>query len=209
MFPKKKLKSFFTIGAFVFAVVFIFLLYFLNDYINPEFRIAKELSIINYAQSFRTPTLDKTMLFLTTLGNWRIILGYGLIVAFALVFKKKWRHLTALLVSVLGGQLLVEILKYTIGRARPVLQVLTTESSFSFPSGHAFVAISFYGMLTYFLYTVARGKFWKSASLIGGLALILLISLSRVYLGVHWPSDIIASFILGSAWLAMIISLLV
>lgn len=207
--PKKKISPYFTVGAFIFAAVFIFLLYFLNDYINPELRIAKELSIINYFQSFRAPFLDKAMLFFTTLGNWRIILGYGLIVAFALAFKKKWRHLTALLVSVLGGQLLVEVLKYTVGRARPVLQVLTTESSFSFPSGHAFVAISFYGMLTYFLYAAAKGKFWKSVSLIGGIALILLISLSRVYLGVHWPSDIIASFILGSAWLAMIISLLV
>jgi len=198
-----------TVDAFVFAVVFLLLLYFLNDYINPEIRIQTELSIINYAQSFRTAALDKLALFITTLGNWRIILGYGLIVAFTLAFKKKWQHLIALLVSVLGGQFLVEVLKYAIGRARPALQILTTESSFSFPSGHAFVAISFYGMLTYFLYAGIKNKFWKNFSLVGGIVLILAISLSRVYLGVHWPSDIAASFILGSAWLAMIISLLV
>jgi undecaprenyl-diphosphatase len=80
------------------------------------------------------------------------------------------------------------------------------ENSFSFPSGHTFVAVSFYGLLTFFVYKNLKSKWSRFICVIFGLGLILLIGFSRIYLGVHFPSDVLASFAGGAAWLTALIT---
>src|SRR3989344_7162807 len=110
-----------------------------------------DLQIIENSESFRTPLLNKLMVIITYLGNWQVILLGLIICSLIFILYKKLNYLKILLISVLGGQIIVEVMKHIIRRSRPVLNPLIEETGFSFPSGHAFAAVYFYGLLTYFL----------------------------------------------------------
>ena len=100
------------------------------------------------------------------------------------------------------------IIKNIIRRDRPdKINWLITESNFSFPSGHSMMATVFYGFLTYLLYRSKLNKSVKIIILIMVLFLILLIGISRIYLGVHYTSDVIGGFLWGSTLLILIIVL--
>lgn len=118
------------------------------------------------------------------------------------VFYRKNLKLSAvlLLVSVPGAAILGTSLKSLYGRARPELfESGYAAPSYSFPSGHAVTAISFYGVLA--LLAARRLEGWRRwVVAVAGAALILLVGFSRLYLGVHYPSDVLAGWSLGSAW---------
>lgn len=106
-----------------------------------------------------------------------------------------------------GGEILVQLGKIGFARPRPdLVNALIPAQGASFPSGHAFVAICFYGLVGWF--AIDRVKTWKAKAAIAALtiATVLAIGFSRIYLGVHWPSDVIASFGLGAAWLTATIT---
>jgi undecaprenyl-diphosphatase len=114
-----------------------------------------------------------------------------------------WGFATAfvLLIIFIGG--LNELIKRLVGRERPILERLAEATGFGFPSGHAMVSSSFYGLIGYLLWINLRGK-WSGAWSIPVVTMLLLagIGFSRIYLGVHYPSDVFAGFAAGGAWLA-------
>ena len=173
-----------------------------KDYIGQEALIRADLRIINLISHFRTPELNQFMLFITYLAQGEIItiaVIFSLIILFLL---RKWSYLRSLLVFVIGGELFVWIIKNIVDRPRPPLtEALVTETSYSFPSGHSFIAIAFYGLITFFLFDSLKKKSLKIISLILGIILVILIGVSRIYLGAHWPSDVLASYASGLAWL--------
>ena len=148
------------------------------------------------------------MLFITDIGFGK---GYAIIVAatFALLaYKKRWPDLSALAICLAGAGLLSVFLKNSFQRMRPDSFFLVQETSFSFPSGHAMATMCFYGMLAFFL--MREAKSWSLRLLIATLAVILslIIGLSRIYLGVHYPTDVVAGYAVGFMWLLFCISLL-
>jgi undecaprenyl-diphosphatase len=166
-----------------------------------------DLYIADFIQSFRAPFLNEVMIFITYLGKWYVVVGLASLVALSFVLKKRWHYLTALIVSVAGGEIIVAVLKNLIERPRPpIINALLYSDGFSFPSGHSFVALSFYGLLAYFRFRSAKTKSQKIFFIAAGFFLISLIGFSRVYLGNHWPSDVLGSFVLGAIWLAAIIA---
>jgi undecaprenyl-diphosphatase len=113
--------------------------------------------------------------------------------------------------SVFSGEAFLKVIKILVERKRPPLSVaLIKEENLnqSFPSGHAFLAVTFYGLLGYFLYRKARSRKARIGIIIVFLLSVLAIGASRIYLGVHWPTDVLASLAAGSAWLAMTITIL-
>lgn len=119
---------------------------------------------------------------------------------FFLRYRNKWQ-VFLLFVSLLGAWLLNSLVKWLIQRPRPELEYLIEASGYSFPSGNAMVSIAFYGMIAYLLWR-HRGNHLLATLLPIAIGLIiLLIGLARIYLGVHYPSDIVAGFALGGAWL--------
>ena len=212
-FLKKRLNStekyglYLTIGV-IFTLVFIYIFFgIIQDYIGQENLVQFDLRVINLFATLRQDQLNHQMLFITYLAKGENII-VGLIVFSAIFFiYKKWRLLYTLLISVGIGELFVWIIKNIIDRPRPPLaNTLVTESSYSFPSGHTFVAIAFYGLLAYFIIQSEKNKTLKVISTIFAIVLILSISISRVYLGAHWPSDVFASLASGSAWLSILIT---
>jgi membrane-associated phospholipid phosphatase len=207
--PNEKFGLDLTIGTII-TLFFIYIFFgILQDYIGQEPLIQSDLRIINLAQMFRTPVSNQVMLFITYLGSWQIVFLGAFFICLILFLRKRWYHLWTFIISVGGGEILVWIIKNLVERPRPpLINALAPETSFSFPSGHSFVALSFYGLLFYYLFRIFKSKILKFISVFFGATLILSIGISRIYLGVHWPSDVLASFAVGSAWLTTLITII-
>ncbi len=146
--------------------------------------------------SLQTPWLDWIMKTITQAGSYGVIL-VTVATSFWLGRRQRWSELVALLVSVIGAAALNSLLKLLFARPRPsVFLPLTVEKTYSFPSGHTIAAVALYGFLAILLWQNGR-RGW--ALLVG--MIVPLVGLSRVYLGVHYPSDVLGAMALGILWL--------
>jgi undecaprenyl-diphosphatase len=145
--------------------------------------------------------LEGPMRIITALGYYWVVVPL-LAVAVAFFYRKGWRLSAVLLVvSTAGSIVLTTVLKGVFERARPELFDSGYQASFySFPSGHATVAVGFYGMLTLVLAYRLRGTA-RWALVILGILVVLLIGFSRLYLGVHYPTDVLAGYLAALLWL--------
>lgn len=149
------------------------------------------------------------MKLMTFIGSgWSITALAAAIPFFVFVSKKKKYYRTALLIplNIAIGSLLNEILKQLFHRVRPDMLRLVKVTDYSFPSGHSMNSMIFYGFLVYLMLKYLQPRIKYPAALILSL-MIFLIGTSRVYLGVHYASDVIAGFIIGLAWLAFFINI--
>jgi undecaprenyl-diphosphatase len=144
--------------------------------------------------------LDEPMRLITALGYHEVVLSL-LAVSVLAFYLRGWKlSATLLLVSTAGGILLTTVLKAVFRRARPeVFDSGYSASFYSFPSGHATVAVGFYGALALILaYRLKGAARWTAAT--AGVVLVLLIGFSRLYLGVHYPTDVLAGFLAAPLW---------
>jgi undecaprenyl-diphosphatase len=149
--------------------------------------------------------VEETMRDLTALGGIAVLTILTLAVAGYLAFRRGWGQITLLAAAVLGAIVLSTLLKSGFDRPRPDLvphgaRVLTA----SFPSGHAMISAAVYLTLGAMLASVQSSRRLKTYFI--GLAVILavLIGISRVYLGVHWPSDVLAGWSAGASWAILV-----
>lgn len=166
--------------------------------------IAFDARIVEFFAGVRTPEMVFFFAHLSALGNPPVVVTFTLGGVYLLhrIFRKQYLALGFLIA--IGGTILTNIImKDLIGRARPWDISLIHELSFSFPSGHASLAAAFYGFLIYALWQARMPNAYK----IGGAAalgvLAFLIGFSRVYLGVHYPTDILAGFGIGIIWVIL------
>ncbi|MGT2933210.1 phosphatase PAP2 family protein [Streptococcus catagoni] len=135
--------------------------------------------------------------FITVFGN--VLTQVIVVICSALLFYSlKWKAESFLIL--INGSLagiLVMVFKFIYQRTRPSLEHIVYAMGYSFPSGHAMGSMIIYGTLLIVLRDRIKNKFWKILCQIGIVVLIFLIGLSRIYLGVHFPSDVLAGFILG------------
>lgn len=156
--------------------------------------------LINVAYAFRSPTMTEFMFFLTFLGSPLFLLTLSVIMVLYL-FTKRRRDAIIYLGILYSGVLLNLILKYTFARPRPQFHPLVHENLFSFPSGHAMNSFVFYMALSYFIFRETKNvKFTIFVTIISVL-IIIGVGISRVYLGVHYPSDVIAGYVAGFIWI--------
>lgn len=133
----------------------------------------------------------------TNLGGAPIVIGLGILV-FIIAYKKSRPDLMYLMVnSVAFSFILNYLLKILIRRQRPLEYMLVDQSGYSFPSGHSMVSMSFYLTIAYIISRAYEESRAIKALSYGFYPLIALIGVSRVYLGVHWPSDVLGGFLLG------------
>jgi membrane-associated phospholipid phosphatase len=138
------------------------------------------------------------------------MLGLLLLISMIWLFQKR-KNLYGMLfflITVAGGGLLNLFLKNFFERERPNVNRIIEADGFSFPSGHSMGSITYYGFLVYLILRSARKPLSKAGLGILLCLVILLIGISRIYLGVHYPSDVLAGYMAGGAWLIICISLL-
>jgi len=207
--PDEKFGLYLTIGVTISAIFTYLFFTILEDFFNQDILIISDIRIINIVKDFRNPALNREMLFLTYLAKTQVIVVGFLAVATFLAFLKHWRYLITFSVSVVFGEVFVFLVKRLVDRPRPPLSAaLINEGGFSFPSGHAFIACSFYGILAYFIFRHFKKKWARILTVALMLSLIAGIGFSRIYLGAHWPSDVLASFTAGAAWITVLITIL-
>ncbi|WP_445733646.1 phosphatase PAP2 family protein [Mariniflexile sp.] len=168
-----------------------------------------DLQISNYIISYRTPALTKYFTFVTNTGGvygYLIVLIICLIV-FYLIFKN-WKYVVQLTIVLIVSSFSNVILKQITNRARPNVEQLVPVETLSYPSGHAMTAMAFYGFLIYLFYTFKINAIFKTGIIAFFILLILSIGISRIYLGVHYPSDILGGFIAGFIWVIFSILIL-
>lgn len=173
----------------------------LADGFGEQGRIARaDLVVLNWLQQHGTEAGESIFVFVSWLGA-PVLLVMDLGVAIWLGARRQWRLFTLWAVAILGGVCLDEILKLAFQRARPsVASEFITSHSLSFPSGHAMNSLVGYGMLAFLLRQRLVDGRARTAVTIGVVALIGAIGFSRLYLGVHYLSDVTAGYLAGSAW---------
>lgn len=164
--------------------------------------------ITDYVISFRTPGLNSFFQFITDLGDVYAYLIATTLAASFFFFKLKNKTFIFQLVGVVILSALANMgLKRAIDRARPTIEHMVVVKTLSYPSGHAMSAMAFYGFLIYLLFMIKMNKWVRIFFTILFTVLIFLIGLSRIYLGVHFPSDVLGGFIAGLIWVAFCIVL--
>lgn len=164
--------------------------------------------VTEYVISFRTPQLNEFFRIVTDIGDFYGYLIATILVAIFFFFKfRNWEFILQLMAVVILAGLSNMVLKEVIERPRPTIDHLVMVESLSYPSGHSMSAMAFYGFLTYLLFHIKMRKRLRAFLSILFVSLIGLIGLSRIYLGVHFPSDVLGGFIAGLIWLAFCVIL--
>lgn len=160
---------------------------------------------LEWFASRRSPVVDAIMVDITTLGDGVVLVMIVLTASLFLWLTDHRWSVYILLVALVGGKILNTLLKAAFDRARPsVVDWLHDVSSPSFPSGHAMGAFVAYGTVAYLVGRLSPSPRVRSITWAVAGVTIALIGISRVYLGVHYPSDVIAGFLAGFAWLAFV-----
>lgn len=169
-----------------------------NDYLKFD------SEVISVVQGWESPILTGIMKFFTYIGSTGSIIILSLFILIFLYKVLKHRLELVLFIAVMAGSpLLNAVVKLCFQRTRPDLHRLIEIGGYSFPSGHAMNAMSLYGILTFLLWRHIKVKWGRMLLIVMSTLMILTIGISRIYLGVHYPSDIIAGYLAGGFWIAM------
>jgi membrane-associated phospholipid phosphatase len=161
-------------------------------------------NVFNYVGQHVTPARTRFMLAITFLGNHKFLIpaNFALLIYYTLFKKNRWLSIrvAALALSSLTIKL---VLKAFFHRPRPEIPLLYKVQGYSFPSGHALIGVAFYGLLIYIAWNEIKNKWWRVVTITALFSLILLISFSRIYLRVHYTSDVMAGLAMGFIWLTV------
>jgi undecaprenyl-diphosphatase len=207
LLPLKSLGISLLIGALICIAGTSVFVWLADEVFENEFATA-DRAIITWLHSLWGPLSDQSMLFLTTMGG-PVVLGIFVgLAALALWRRGRWIDAGMLVIGVASGALLNLILKAFYQRGRPDLFIGPFQlSSYSFPSGHAMGSMICYGLLTVIGVRLLRRPQHKLLLIAGATLLVLGIGLSRVYFGVHFPTDVLGGFVAGAIWLTISIQL--
>ncbi|MFZ3062739.1 MAG: phosphatase PAP2 family protein [Actinomycetota bacterium] len=163
--------------------------------------LSLDRSLLLAIHRLSNPLLDSLMIFITYLGSRYVVAILFLLAFVVLAYRRLWQSVLSLTVVTIGAGFIDLVMKAESARPRPLFFRVIPATGFSFPSGHALLATVFYGMIAFILYTRARSKVSRILVVSSTAALVLLIGFSRLYLGVHWPSDVLGGYIVGLLWL--------
>ncbi len=159
-------------------------------------------AILRFMGENGAPWLDTLVLEVTALGA-RMVVYMVVLIASVFLWQSRHHYSAGMLwVAVIGSGLINTVLKLTFNRPRPDVFPWRTQhvGLASFPSGHAMTSIVVYGTLAFLIARLAPSRRLKRLTWALAVLVIVLVGLSRLYLGVHYPSDVLAGFVIGGAW---------
>ncbi|MGQ8872533.1 phosphatase PAP2 family protein [Paenibacillus sp. TSA_86.1] len=159
--------------------------------------------LINWIQGMESPGMTRFMQFFTWIGSELQVVVITVVVMLILyVFLRHKRELLFLASVLIGSTVLNALLKLVFQRARPTINRIIEVSGYSFPSGHSMAAFSLYGGLAFLIWKHIPSFTGRVCMIVASAGFILMIGISRIYLGVHYPSDIVGGYFLSGCWLS-------
>ena len=175
-----------------------------EDVVNGDPLTVVDRRLANWLHAHATPPITRAMLVISALAGARVAVAVTLATALVLLAMRRWLWLLTLVLVVPGGWLLDPLLKVAYRRARPTFEIpLLVLTDYGFPSGHTMMATLLYGFLAVFLVTIVRSWRWRGIVVGVAGAVVILVGFSRIYLGAHYLSDVLAAIAAGVAWLAL------
>lgn len=153
-----------------------------------------------WIEGMRSDTLDSVFHGLSQLGGITVV-AIGLAALLGLLYRRCHALAAVLFVAVIARPPLEWLLKTLVDRPRPDFDRLVTGSGPSFPSGHVMAAVAFWGLVPPVVAILTHRRFWWWVSVAGSGMIVLSVAISRMYLGVHWLSDVVGALLLGSLYL--------
>jgi undecaprenyl-diphosphatase len=175
-----------------------------EDVRNGEPLTVVDVQLSNWLHTHGSAAVTTFLLLVTSFGSTVVVSCLAVLFGLYLLWRRRPYWLTAMVLSVFGGMGVNKLLKFVVHRARPHFNdPILSLTSYSFPSGHTMMATVLYGVLAAFL--ISKTPRWSWRVLIVALAgcLILLVGFSRIYLGAHYLSDVLAALAEGLAWLSL------
>lgn len=196
-----------TLSIFTLAFIYVLALFsgVLEDLITSDPTIAADIRIANLFFVFRTDVLTNIFTWITVLGKSQVIMVFIFISVALLWLWQKRYCILPLFIAVTGSEAFTYLGKLVFHRPRPEMAIYA-EHSFSFPSGHASIAVAFYGFLGYLLMRFSQSWNRKVNIFFTTILIIIAIGVSRVYLGVHYISDVWSGYLVGAMWLIIAVS---
>jgi len=199
-------KEFKGLPLTVLSVAFLYALFsfggLVQDIIASDPIIALDTRLADLLYAFRDVGLIQFFLWITLLGKWQVVAVFAFVSSLLLWMWKKRIYIFSLWLTIIGSEIFVYLGKILIDRPRPGGYIpFYHEASLSFPSGHAAISIALYGFLTYILWKQLHLIKTKTTVLFIGISTIFFIGLSRMYLGVHFLSDVLGGYLAGALWL--------
>lgn len=195
-----------TLVLVVFAVNAALLSELAEDVLESEGLVTFDQRFTMLLYSVRSEWLSRVFYTCTKLGERETVFIIGGVTTAVLLYKRRFVAILAFWLVQAGMGLTVQYGKTFISRSRPADVAYYTVEHFSFPSGHATTAVALYGMLAYLLFRYLSRP-GRRLALVLAAVLIVIVGFSRIYLGVHFLSDVLAGFLLGALWLLVGISL--
>lgn len=200
MSKKLKIRHYISIFCILFFLI-IAILVVKKDSLYID-RVGYEF-VSSFISDFRTPFVK----FITYLGGAQLVIPLFAIVLIIFVFIGRKRDTLLLGLCLFFQTLLNYVLKHIFRRTRPSVLRLIKQGGYSFPSGHTMVSCAFYGYLMYIVYKNVKNKYLKWGIICFLSILVFLIGCSRIYLGVHYTSDVLAGFFISIAYLIIFIEI--
>ena len=172
-----------------------------ENIVNSEPMVAVDYWFTHLLVQARTSRMSQFFYGVTWFGSVYATIGFALIGSAVLFWQQKRRNIVILWVLIVGIGLFVQVGKRTFVRERPLQVAYYPETGYSFPSGHSATAMTLYGMLGYWLVRGRRQIRNRLLVGLGAISLILIVGFSRIYLGVHFLSDVLGGYLLGICWL--------
>jgi membrane-associated phospholipid phosphatase len=178
-----------------------------EDVVEADTIVRIDLAVAQWFHAHARAGVTQAMLAVTHLHGVAGVSALGLMLGLYFYLKKAYYWLLTLAVALPGGMLINVLLKYVFQRARPTFEnPLLTLATYSFPSGHTAAAALFYGTLAAYLVCGTRSWRVRAAVMAAATLMVLLVGLSRIYLGVHYLSDVLAALAESCAWLTVCIT---
>ena len=190
-----------VLASLIIVVVGITIFIELTEELKGTVLAQYDQQISDYIISFRTPLLTEYFIFVTNVGDlYGYLAMFVIAILVSMLYFKNWKYILQTFFVLVLASIANVLLKRLVDRPRPGIDHLVVVETLSYPSGHAMSAMAFYGFLIYLFYRFKINRFLKYSIILVLIVMILSIGVSRIYLGVHYPSDIAGGYIAGLIW---------
>ena len=179
-------------------------LFIVADMIFEDKNFSFDERVFAIIKPWVSPLQTSFMQVITFIGSQNFLLPANLLlIGFYLFFKNNRSTAYKIATISISSVVVMFLMKFFLQRERPLVPLIAKVHGYSFPSGHTFTSVTFYGIIAYIIYKNVKHSFLKWLLIVLCIILILLVGYSRVYLRLHYASDVIAAFCLGLIWLVL------